>query len=126
MADALRLLVFDATQVGRKPLGLGLSWRVGSLFYRAVGHIDAAYGARDWMGALDWLAQYEPNRPITQIQYWGHGKWGRALIDRESFEAPRRAFSSHPSAPNTITCFDTVIPASSKPQRTLSRVRSPT
>jgi hypothetical protein len=28
----------------------------------------------------------EPARSIAEVQFWGHGKWGRALIARESFD----------------------------------------
>lgn len=86
MATPLRLLVFDATQRTKAPLGLGLSWSAGSVLYRALGRIDASYPARDWSSALAWLANQSEQRPIAEIQYWGHGRWGRALIDRDSLD----------------------------------------
>jgi hypothetical protein len=87
----LRILVFDATQLAKKPPGLGLSWRAGSVLYRALGRIDASFPARDWTNAFDWLARVAPDRPIGEVQYWGHGKWGRALIDRDVLD--RRALN---------------------------------
>jgi hypothetical protein len=36
--------------------------------------------------ALGWLARVQSSRPIAEVQFWGHGKWGRALIARESFD----------------------------------------
>jgi hypothetical protein len=84
MTDTLRLVVYDATQAERPPRLLGWSWRTGALLYRARGAIDASYGARSFDAALDWLLGFD--RPIGELQYWGHGKWGRALIDRESLD----------------------------------------
>jgi len=80
----LRLLVYDATQARRPPRLLGWSWRVGARLYEARGLLDTSYGATSFDEALDFLARAE--RPIGEIQFWGHGKWGRALIDRESFD----------------------------------------
>lgn len=89
--DPLRLLVYDATQRARPPRALGFSWQLGSYLYRALGRIDAAFGARSFQEAFAWLATHERHRPIAELQFWGHGKWGRALLDSESFD--RRALS---------------------------------
>ena len=83
MDDALRLVVYDATQQRRPPRSLGLSWRYGTYLYRALGRVDAAYGARSFADALSWLGRFEPARPIRELQFWGHGKWGRIFIDAE-------------------------------------------
>ena len=53
MQKALRLLVYDATQLDRKPAGLGLAWYAGSYLYRGLGRLDAAFGARSFESALD-------------------------------------------------------------------------
>jgi hypothetical protein len=82
--EPLRLVVYDATQAERPPRLLGLSWRAGALLYRARGAIDGSFGARSFSEALAWLAHLE--RPIGELQFWGHGKWGRILIDRESLD----------------------------------------
>lgn len=88
-------MLFDRTQLGRKPLGLGLSWRAGSVLYRGLGWADGAHGAESWERGLEWIASFEPQRPIREIQYWGHGRWGRALIDRDVLD--RRALApGHP------------------------------
>ncbi len=87
--------MFDATQFGRKPLALGVSWRFGSRLYRALGHVHARFGARSWSEALAWLARYEPARPISEVQYWGHGNWGRANIGREPLDRDALA-PNHP------------------------------
>lgn len=76
-------MVYDRTCTGR-PLWPGLThaWASGAWLYRALGRFDAHFGAPDWTAALAWLAEVTPDRPIEEIQYWGHGKWGNALIDR--------------------------------------------
>jgi Domain of unknown function (DUF4347) len=83
MADGLRLVVYDATQRQRRPKALGLSWQYGAQLYRALGRVDAAHGARSFADAFAWLARHEAARPIQEVQFWGHGKWGRIFIDRE-------------------------------------------
>lgn len=82
----LRLVVFDATQQRRPPALLGTSWRVGSGLYRALGRVDASYGARSFADMFSWLAEVGGDRLIGEVQFWGHGKWGRILIDREALD----------------------------------------
>lgn len=82
----LRLVVFDATQLLRPPRALGASWHAGALLYRSMGYVDATYGARSVADALDWVLRTAKDRPIRELQYWGHGKWGRILVDRESLD----------------------------------------
>jgi hypothetical protein len=95
VANPLRLLVYDATQRTRPPRALGFSWHAGSYLYRGLGRIDAALGARSFDEAFAWLGTYERERTIAELQFWGHGKWGRAFIDRESLD--RRALAAgHP------------------------------
>jgi hypothetical protein len=71
-----RLLVFDRTCPR-----LSIAWRAGARLYRARGRIDAACGVGSWEGGLGWLAGW--HAPIAEIQYWGHGHWGSALVDRD-------------------------------------------
>jgi len=117
VTEPLRLLVFDATQKRRRPKLLGFSWQYGAHLYRGLGRIDAAHGALSFASALDWLAQYEPARQIQELQFWGHGRWGRALIDGESFDrnslAPGHALARRLQAlgerlvPNALVWFRT-------------------
>lgn len=80
-------MVYDPTDRGRPGLpGLSHSWWAGGLLYRGLGRIDAWTAARSWSEALDWLATVEPSQPIGEIQYWGHGKWGRVMIDDERLD----------------------------------------
>jgi hypothetical protein len=82
---SLRLLVYDATWVGRQPVQAGLtsSWIAGSALYRALDRVDAVYGARSWEDALAWLCSVEPTQPVGEIQYWGHGRFGRIYVAKE-------------------------------------------
>lgn len=82
--SGLRLLVYDATQQTRPPRALGYSWRYGTLLYRMLGRHDGACGARSFAEAFDWLGSYRADQPISELQFWGHGKWGRFLIDGQS------------------------------------------
>jgi len=86
MSEGLRLVVYDATQRQRRPKALGLSWQYGCHLYRALGRVDAAYGASSFADALSWLARHESARAIQEVQFWGHGKWGRIFIDREQLD----------------------------------------
>lgn len=86
MTDALRLVVYDATQTRRRPRALGYSWQAGCVLYRALGRVDAAFGARSFAEAFAWLRNHEPTRPIGELQFWGHGRWGRVFIEREPLD----------------------------------------
>ena len=86
MLRPLRLVVFDATQKVRPPALLGVSWHAGSRLYRRLGRIDASYGARSFADMFAWLAAVGGERPIGELQFWGHGKWGRILIAREALD----------------------------------------
>ncbi|HTQ04691.1 MAG TPA: hypothetical protein VMI54_12585 [Polyangiaceae bacterium] len=83
MTAPLRLVVYDATQLTREPRLLGHSWRVGARLYRLRG-IDDSFGAGTFEAAFAWLERMQ--RPIGELQFWGHGKWGRALVDRQSWD----------------------------------------
>lgn len=92
MTGALRLMVYDRTCVGKlAPVGLSTAWGAGSVLYRGLGRLDAAFGATSWDDALAWLGTFEPSRAIAEIQYWGHGRWGHVLVDRDELDA--RAFA---------------------------------
>jgi hypothetical protein len=83
MSSGLRLIVYDRTQRARKPRALGYSWQYGTHLYRALGRVDGAYGARDFGGALRFLASHDAGRSISELQFWGHGKWGKVFVDRD-------------------------------------------
>jgi hypothetical protein len=88
VSDGLRLMVYDRTCKGaRVPVGLSTAWGAGSVLYRGLNRLDGTFGATSWDDALAWLATFEAPRPIAEIQYWGHGQWGRVLVDRDVLDA---------------------------------------
>jgi hypothetical protein len=86
MSDALRLILYDATQRSRPPRALGASWHYGSMLYRGLRRVDLVHGATSFAEAFDWLGKVAPERQISELQFWGHGKWGQLFIDREPLD----------------------------------------
>lgn len=81
-------MIYDRTCRGRGLLpGLSHSWIAGGTLYRGLGRLDAYTGASSWTEAFDWILDRAGQRPISEIQFWGHGKWGVAFIQRERFDA---------------------------------------
>jgi hypothetical protein len=92
----LKLCLYDRTERGRGPLlGLTHVWATGSAFYRGMGRVDRARGVSTWEEGLAWLASVEPEERIAEIQFWGHGNWGNALVDRKPLDVDSLA-SGHP------------------------------
>ncbi len=84
----LRLMIYDDTCRGAPGLpGLTHSWWAGARLYRALGRLDAWKGVRTWQEGLEWLAAFSPEHSIAEIQFWGHGKWGGAFVDRRPLDA---------------------------------------
>ena len=83
----MRVVVYDRTD------RLAAAWAPGALLYRAAKGVDASRGVSSWDEAIAWLAARPA--PIDELQYWGHGTWGRILVDR----APLDAASLHRLAP---------------------------
>src|SRR5678815_4972061 len=83
-SGGMRVIVFDRTCV-RTRGHLSPLWWCGAQLYRALGRIDAVRGVASWAEALAWLESLD--RPIRELQYWGHGKWGCALVEREALSA---------------------------------------
>jgi hypothetical protein len=89
-------MIYDRTCRGRYALpGLTATWRAGAGLYRALDRIDAWHGAGSWAEALEWAANIEPGSAIREIQFWGHGRWGCAKIDRDVLDA-RSLEPDHP------------------------------
>lgn len=83
----LRIILYDDSCRGRRLLpGLTHSWIAGTRLYSALGKVDAWHGCTSWAEALDWLTSYQPEHPIAEIQFWGHGKWGRAMINGDRLD----------------------------------------
>lgn len=88
-AAPLRLMIYDRTCTGpRLRPGLSHAWWTGGVLYsRLLRRLHAWHGASSWAEALAWAAQVHPGREIAELQFWGHGKWGRAYIDRDPLDA---------------------------------------
>jgi hypothetical protein len=85
---ALRLMIFDETCRGGRGLpGLSRAWWSGAHLYAVLGRLDAWHGAATWEDGLAWLAGYCTGEPIASIQFWGHGKWGSALVGADRLDA---------------------------------------
>jgi hypothetical protein len=97
MPDGLRLMVYDRTcrGAGWPRIGLSHAWRAGASLYRGLGRLDHWRGVSGWQEALEWLASVDEARPVAEVQFWGHGKWGLARVgeeplDRSCLEAGHR------------------------------------
>lgn len=108
----LRVMIYDATWVGSKPdqWFLTTSWVLGGVLYRLLGRIDAVYGATSWPDALAWLGSVEAGRPISQVQYWGHGTRGRVLIARDPLDRRVLEDDDHVLASALRTARDRLTP----------------
>ncbi|WP_394828423.1 DUF4347 domain-containing protein [Pendulispora albinea] len=82
----LRLLVFDGTSKKGERL-LRSAWSTGAPLYRALNRVDAYHGATSWADALGWLVNIHRGEIISEIQYWGHGKWGTVFIANDVLNA---------------------------------------
>lgn len=109
MSEGLRLLVYDGTCTATHGLGLSTVWSAGAGVYHTLHRHDASFGARRWADALAWLASYEPERPIAEIQYWGHGKWGNVKIADDGLDAAALA-PEHAHAPAIDAIRDRLLP----------------
>lgn len=86
-SEPLRLLIYDDGCRGQdRRWPLTYAWIGGYALYRALGRLDAAKGVSSWEEALTFLADHEPDRPVAEIQFWGHGKWGSALVGNERLD----------------------------------------
>jgi hypothetical protein len=123
-APPLRLVVFDATDMGRgrshatsgrhgtarSSLGLSPIWYAGAFLHRLAGAADARLGAESWEEALVWAARTsrERGRSIGSLQVWGHGGWGFMQLGRTRLDGDALR-ADHPLAPSLDalrTCLD--------------------
>jgi hypothetical protein len=109
-SPGLRLMVYDRTCVGKRvPVGLSTAWAAGSVLYRWQKRFDAVFGATSWDDALGWLGSYDSGRPIHEIQYWGHGQWGRVCVDEDVLDATAFA-PGHRLAPRLTALRERLVP----------------
>jgi hypothetical protein len=83
----LRLMIYDKRSLWRRRRpDLTPVWALGGLLYRVLRRIDRHRGVSSWAEAFDWIASVDRDRPIEEIQFWGHGLWGLAKIGEERFD----------------------------------------
>src|SRR6185369_11864403 len=80
----MRVVVYDRTCMTTRGW-LSPIWASGAWLYRDLGRVAAIHGVASWDEALTWLGTRP--EPIDEIQYWGHGKWGGALVGEEVLDA---------------------------------------
>lgn len=89
MRQGLKLVLYDDTC--RRDIGWGAglthTWIAGKMLYRMRGAIDDAFGVTSWAQALEWLIARSGDQAISEVQYWGHGKWGRAFVGDDVLDA---------------------------------------
>jgi len=84
----LRLMLYDRTCVGpwyRPMPGLTHAWWVGGKLFSSLRRFDGWFGIASWEEGFERLATFAPDRPIAEVQYWGHGKWGQARAGDQVF-----------------------------------------
>ena len=102
----MRVVVYDRTCV-RDRGRLSPIWALGARLYRRLGRVDAVHGVASWEEAFAWLASHET---ISELQYWGHGKWGRAFVREDVLDAtriPQLAAVRERLAPDALVWFRT-------------------
>ena len=82
----------------RWPVGLTHAWSTGGPLYRQLGRLDAHAGASTWEEGLRWLAEVGGDEPIEEIQFWGHGNFGRANMANQALTVDALS-ASHPLRP---------------------------
>ncbi|HQY62951.1 MAG: DUF4347 domain-containing protein [Myxococcales bacterium] len=99
----LRLLVYDATCAGAGwAPGLSTAWRAGAALYRRLGRIDAARGVASWAEALEFLGSHEPDAAIEEVQFWGHGRFGRVFVGKEPLGVGELGAAAYADALDTL------------------------
>jgi hypothetical protein len=83
----LRLVIYDRTCLGRRGNGLSPVWWAGAQVWTGLGRADASLGVSSWAAALRWLATVESDRTIGRVEFWGHGRRGMALVERDVLDA---------------------------------------
>lgn len=85
---AARVLLYDRTCSGPgvRP-GLSTVWGAGATLYRTAGRIDVAHGVTSWDEAARALETAAPSADIEEVQYWGHGRFGRIFVARDCLSA---------------------------------------
>ncbi len=108
----LRLLIYDDTCRSEwKFAGLTHTWILGERLYKILNRFDDSRAVSSWAEAFNWLSHIRSDEWISEVQYWGHGKWGSARVGQDVFDI--RAFESrHPLYPLIHAFGDRLRPES--------------
>jgi len=84
-----RLMIYDNTTItdgwdGPEKDALAYTWLAGGKLYRWCRYLDKVKGVGSWTEALNWMIEQGKKEPISHIQFWGHGSWGRVWIGKEA------------------------------------------
>ena len=76
-------MLYDRTCRGGRSPGLSHAWAAAARCITRSAASMAGMARRAWAEGLDWLLDASRDRPIAEIQFWGHGEWGGAWIEEE-------------------------------------------
>lgn len=83
----LSVLVYDAACRGPGPTRwLGRAFAIGRHTHAVAQPWDLVVPATTWPEAIDRVLAGCEHAGVAELQYWGHGKWGRVLIGAESLD----------------------------------------
>ena len=84
----VRILIYDQHCRGPgKSRWLSRSFRAGASLFGGARFFDAVIPSTSWAQALRETLRVAHHQSIDEIQVWGHGKWGRALIGDDTLDA---------------------------------------
>jgi hypothetical protein len=71
----MKLVIYDKTDIAG---WVRWTWVIGAFLFKLFRRIDDYKGVETWGDAFDWLCSQK--HPIKEIQFWGHGTWGSAIV----------------------------------------------
>lgn len=88
----LDLMFYDSSDWAGKQLRF--SWITGGKFYKLFRSVEHHDGFDNWIDALNWISEVEPNKKINSIQFWGHGSPGRVWINGDALSIRSLTYDS--------------------------------
>jgi hypothetical protein len=102
----MRVAIYDKNPgPGFNQWFLCLTWKIGCFLHKLFGKLDAYYGAESWDAAFAWL-EHQP-KPLTSIQYWGHGSPGSVWLAQKALPSTRFRGIIPSVTPDTVLWFRT-------------------
>lgn len=72
----MRIVIYDANIKD----AVSVTWTVGGKIYPVLRRCDVAVPVKSWAEVCPALMSLAEKHPITQVQFWGHGWFGKAAI----------------------------------------------